>query len=101
MTQQAITFIQQQALMLMQSMLGVISPNFRMVSIANRDDIILVQVVLERESIEDRSELEDCMSEFEALQSSLVDYDFDVVISDAELEWPTSSSIVIYRRREA
>jgi hypothetical protein len=92
--------LQQQALTIMQAMLGVISPNFRMVSISMRGDVVRVQVVLECNSKEDRLELEDCQSEFEALQAHQIDYEFDVIVTDSELTWPNESSIVIYRRRE-
>ncbi len=64
MTQMITTFLKQQALMLMQAMLGVISPNFRMVSITMLGDTIQVQVVLECESEEDREEIDDCQGEF-------------------------------------
>lgn len=92
--------LQQQALMLMQAMLGVISPNFRMVSISLIDQKIEVTVVLEHESDEDREELEDCESEFEALQSVQIDYEFKVVVSEDNIEWPGDTAIVIYRRKE-
>ena len=100
MTQVITTFLQQQALMLMQAMLGVISPNFRMISITMLAGTIQIKVVLECESEEDREELEDCQSEFEALQSEQINYDFEVVVYDGDIEWPSEPAIVIYRRRE-
>ncbi len=101
MTQVITTFLQQQALMLMQAMLGVISPNIRMISITMLADTIQIKVVLECESEEDRQELEDCQSEFEALQSEQVNYEFEVVVSNADIKWPSGPAIVIYRRRES
>lgn len=100
MTQTIFPFLQRQALMLTQAMLGVISPNFRMVRIEVVKEVVKVHVILECDSEDDQEELEDCKSEFEALQSGPINYDFEVTVCDGDIEWPGYDLIVIYRRRE-
>jgi len=94
------TFLQQQALMLMQALLGVISPNFRIVSISDIEKSIIIRIVLEKDSIDDREEINDLTAEFEALQSHHVDFEINVEISEKELHWPDESTIVVFRRKE-
>ena len=45
--------------MLVQSLLGAVSPNFRMVSLLETETGLTVEVVLEQESDVDREEIED------------------------------------------
>jgi hypothetical protein len=94
------TFLQQQALILMQSLLGVISPNFRMVYIAEFEKRIMIKIILETESSIDREEIDDLVAEFEALQSCQIDFEIDVEVTSAELLWPNGLNIVVFRRRE-
>lgn len=92
--------LQQQALILMQALLGVISPNFRMIWVTV-DNSITVHIVLERENSEDQEEIEDLKAEFEALQSENIDYSFKTYISNEDIDWPSlTSTIVLYKRRE-
>jgi hypothetical protein len=98
---QEFTLLQQQALMLMQAMLGVISPNFRRVAVTLRNELIWVEVILEHESQQDTNELKECEDEFDALQIGVHAFKFEVIISDRKLAWPDPrSTFVIYRRRE-
>ena len=53
--------------MLMQAMWGVISPNFRRIAWTLLDHAWTVQFGLERDDAEDREEIEDAMSDFDAL----------------------------------
>jgi hypothetical protein len=94
------TFLQKQALMLMQALLGLISPNFRMVSISEIEKRILIRIILENESTDDREEINDLTAEFEALQSCHVNFEINVEITRKELSWPDESTIVVFRRRE-
>lgn len=87
------------ALRAMQALLGVISPNFRMVFVSMRKHVV-ISIVLQKEAEEDREEIEDVKSEFEALLPKAMDYEVAVVIDDQDLTWPDETSIVIYRRRE-
>ncbi|MBU2709337.1 hypothetical protein KCM76_25300 [Zooshikella marina] len=93
-------FLQKQSLILMQSLLGVISNNFRMVSIETSNSNVTVQIVLEFENIDDLEEIEDLKSEFEALQETAINYEFVVKATSEDLPWPNEKSIVVFRRRE-
>ena len=93
-------FIQKQALILVQALLGVISSNFRMISIIENNGKIIVTIIIEIENNEDLEEINDLQSEFEALQEAPVDYEFVIQINDKELDWPDDNTIVIFRRRE-
>ena len=92
--------LQIQALCLVQALLGVISPNFRMVSISAVDGGFKIRFLLAKECDEDREEIEDAESEFEALQSRRIEYEFEVVVSEDPIDLPDGMSMVVYRRRE-
>lgn len=101
MLNQVMSKLQQQALILMQALLGVISPNFRMIWITV-DSSIVIHIVLEQYSDEDEEEIEDLKGEFEALQSENTDYEFKTYVLDEDIAWPDlSSTIVLYKRRES
>ena len=93
-------FLQKQALILMQALLGVISPNFRMVSIYESNKKIIINIVLEEYLVDDMEEIDDFISEFEALQPFQTDFDIRVEASSAAINWPDGSTIVVYRRKE-
>lgn len=85
---------------LVQAMLGAISPNFRMISISHDGSMWCICFFLERESEEDRIEIEDIACEFESLQESLIEYRVSIVVGDSEIPWPKLPERVIYKRRE-
>jgi hypothetical protein len=87
-------------LALMQALLGAVSPNFRMVTLANDGGVWKLQFVLQSESGADREEIEDVASEFEALQGSVVRYEVDITITADPIAWPPPPTRVVYRRRE-
>ncbi|MEZ4525724.1 MAG: hypothetical protein R2941_07385 [Desulfobacterales bacterium] len=89
------SFLQQQALILMQACFGVISPN-RMVSISALESKILITIILENESAGDMEEIDDLSSEFEALQSCHIDFEISVEILRENLNWPDESTIVVF-----
>ena len=61
-----------------------------------------IQVILECESEKDREELWDCQTDFEALQSGSIDYDFDVIVDSGSINvLPTPGEMYIYCRRES
>lgn len=97
---QVMTELQQYALCVVQSLLGVVSPNFRLVSVAVEARGISIRIVLEQEDDDDMEEIEDFRTEFEALLSGPIDYDVLVEVTDQPLAWPDENSIVVFRRRE-
>lgn len=95
-----ISELQKQGLRVMQALWGVVSPNFRMVSVSIQKAVV-VDIVLEKDVVEDREEIEDMKSEFEALQPRATDFEIRVTIqNEEELLWPSEPSMVVYRRRE-
>ncbi|MCG2583852.1 hypothetical protein [Massilia sp. TS11] len=89
-----------QTLRLAQALLGAVSPNFRMVAIANQDQTWRLIFVLAVDSAEDREEIDDVASEFEALQESSICYRVEILVTDEPITWPAPSIRVVYRRRE-
>ena len=95
------TILQKQALILMQALLGVISSNFRIVWVALENEIVIINIVLEKDLESDVEEIEDFKGEFEALQISNINYEVRVIVSSLDIDWPDpSTSIVVYKRRE-
>ena len=88
------------ALDLVQAMLGAISPNFRKVQISCIGDEILIMFYLESEILEDLEEIEDIISEFEALQSYPVKVAKRVEIGSQPIVWDNLNQWPVYLRRE-
>lgn len=90
------------AVMLMQSLWGSISPNFRMVAFSLFDQGLNLLFVLEVDDPLDREEIEDICAEFDALQDSgSAKFEVEVVVDSRSLAWPDDSWIVVFRRRES
>lgn len=96
------TELQRNALCLVQALLGAVSSNFRLVSISQRANGIVVQIVLATHSDEDIEEIDDLITEYEALQSCPEPFEFEWTVSEEPitLEPPNASTIVVVRRRE-
>jgi len=90
-----------QVLMLVQSLLGAVSPNFRMVTLGHDGKQWRLRFFLEEDSPEDREEIEDAVSEFEALQQGGIHYDIEVLVTSEPIPWPSMPERVIFRRRES
>jgi len=86
----------------MQSLLGVVSSNFRLVSISHADGVIRIKIILARHHEEDIEEIDELKTEFEALLPGSTDYEVEVVVSEEpiSLKRPTASTIIVYMRRE-
>jgi hypothetical protein len=90
-----------QAVLVMQAMLGMPSPNFRRVTLGHDGTQWLIGFVLEREDAEDREEIEDFETEWDALQSGPEPREVRTVVDSGPLPltaWPTRA---LYQRREA
>jgi hypothetical protein len=70
-----------QVLNLVQAMLGSISENFIAVFLKCFDTGVKIYFFLKIDSSKDRDEIDDIIFEFEALQSSMVDVDFEIIIN--------------------
>ena len=71
----------QHTVALVQASLGVISTNFRMVSLALDNDVRKLQFVLETEAVDDLYEIENIATEFEVQTDFRVRYSVEVEIA--------------------
>lgn len=91
--------------MLVQALLGAISPNFRRVALAFSEPTLELLFILEKESPTDREEIEDVVGEFDSLLLGLntryIKYSVSVAVS-AEYFPTLDNSVwrVVYFRRE-
>ncbi len=74
-----------QVLRLTQAMVGAITANFRRVSMEVSPLGVLVRFLLEKESAEDREEIEDILFEFEALQEQAIELDVEIQVDSRPL----------------
>jgi len=89
-----------QSLAVMQAMLGMPSPNFRRVSLGHDGAQWLIGFALEREDADNREEIEDFETEWDALQSGPEPREVRTVLASGSLpspEWPTR---ILYQHRE-
>lgn len=86
----------------MQALLGVVSSNFRLVEITCLDQRIVVKVVLAAQCDEDLEEIDDLVSEFEALLDRNREVVVEVVFSEGPIVLgpPSPSRLTVFRRRE-
>lgn len=90
-----------QSLTAVQAMLGLPSPNLRRVTLDHNGQLWLISFVLAHEDAEDREEIEDFGTEWDALQSSFEQLEIRILITSEPLPWPAPPARVIYQRREA
>ena len=92
---------QRDALCVMQALLGVISSNFRMVSLSRKINTLTIQFVLEQKNEEDFAEIEDFKFELSVLLDQDDTIEIQVIISDQPIIMapPSESDITVFRRR--
>ena len=86
---------------LVQALWGSVSANFRMVTLTHDSAEWVVRIVLEKEDEDDREEIDEIVSSFDALQSTNVPRRIEVVIDAMPLAWPLPPERVVFCRREA
>ena len=96
------TELQTDALCVTQALLGVISQNFRMVSVTREEQRVVVRILLACENGEDIEEIDDLKTELEACFPGSVEIDVKVAVSEEPLilDPPSESTIVVFKRRE-
>lgn len=87
-------------LALVHALLGLVSPNFRMVALKNDGEVWRLQFVLETDSEMDREAIDDVATEFESLLSHGIRYEIEITITAGEISWPSAPTRVVFRRRE-
>ncbi|MYM27948.1 hypothetical protein GTP58_06400 [Duganella sp. CY15W] len=90
-----------QTLRIVQSLLGAVSENFRLVGLSNDGNAWILIFILSEESEEDREEIADVCCQFEALQEGPIAYSVDIVVSQDPIPWPNEPVRVVFRRRES
>jgi len=89
-----------QHIALSQALLGVISPNFRMACLDREGDEWIIHFTLEREDTTDREEIDDAVTQFEALQDHAITCRAEVSVNANALDWPPPPARVVFRRRD-
>lgn len=89
-----------QQVALSQSLLGAISENFRLVWLRHEEGRWELGFILERDMLRDREEIEEVVTQFEALQDRGIDCSVKIVVKDGQLDWPEPPTRVVFRRRE-
>ncbi|WP_248796824.1 hypothetical protein [Pseudomonas sp. MWU13-2105] len=89
-----------QVLMLVQAMIGAITPNFRMVVLSLDGDEWVLTFYLETNAEDDIEEVDDIVCQYTAYQDSRLKSRYEVVVSDKKLPHLLSSERVVFRRKE-
>ena len=94
-----------QVCFLVQAMCGAVTPNWRSVSMTFDGDDVHLNFVLEKESSEDREEIQDVADEFAIFQEDAGSYRLGVIgvsVTAEELRWQNLSNCrLVYRRKES
>lgn len=89
-----------QVLMLVQAMLGAVTPNFRMVVLSCEDDIWVIRFYLEENIEDDIDEVEDIICQYTAYQNSDLKCKSEVLVCNENLPSLSETERVVYRRKE-
>ncbi|MBC3776681.1 hypothetical protein [Pseudomonas sp. SWRI99] len=89
-----------QVLMLVQSMLGAITPNFRMVVLSRDDDAWVIMFYLQDDLEKDVEEVNDIICRYSAYQDSNLQLKWEIVFGCGELPVVPEADRVVYRRKE-
>lgn len=87
-------------LQFVQSLLGSISSNFRMIFIEFKNGEPNLNFILEDRIESDLEEIEEIAGEFEALFEKSKNYHVTVVINPHEIRWPLPPARVVFCRKE-
>lgn len=89
-----------QVLMLVQAMLGAVTPNFRMVVLSCEDDVWLIRFYLEENIDDDIGEVEDIICQYTAYQGSDLKCRSEIFVGNEDLPSLSEAERVVYRRKE-
>lgn len=94
--------LQIQALCLVNALLGVVSKNFRLITLIREPEILVIRVVLEEHDDEDMEEINDLHVEVEAAWGGNLNMRTDVLITNKViyLDVPCEKKIHVFKRRE-
>lgn len=90
-----------QVLMLVQSLIGAISPNFRMIAISHENDRWVLRFYLKKNIDTDVEEIEDIVCQYTAFQGGTVPCRTEIVVGEQELpKVSPDEGRVVFRMRE-
>ncbi|MNT87082.1 hypothetical protein D3C72_2274490 [compost metagenome] len=89
-----------QVLMLVQSMVGAISPNFRMITLLREDEEWVIRFYLETNDEDDIEEIEEIMCQYGAYQTEALKCRSETVVGVGKLPSVSGVGRVVFRRRE-
>lgn len=89
-----------QVLMLVQAMLGAVTPNFRMVVLSREGDVWVIRFYLERSLEDDADEIEDIICQYTAYQDSDLKCKSEIWVGNEDLPRISEADRVVYRRKE-
>ena len=89
-----------QVLMLVQTLVGAISPNFRMVALCRGEDQWIVKFYLEEKLKEDIDEIEDIFCQYTAYQDENLKCESEIIVGTQKLPNLSEAGRVVYRRKE-
>lgn len=90
-----------QVLNLVQAMIGAVSPNLRRVTLeVPRPGAVHLRFVLERDDSDDREEIEDIGFEFEALQTTGIELEMDIIVDGRSIGELRVPGRVVFGRKE-
>lgn len=89
-----------QVLMLVQAMLGAVTPNFRMVVLSREGEEWVISFYFEKDVADDIEEVEDIICQYTAYQDSSLKCRREVIIGREKLPSLSQADRVVYRRKE-
>lgn len=89
-----------QTLMLVQALVGAISPNFRLVTLCYEIDEWVLNFYLERNDDKDIEEIDDVFFQFTAYQNGPLPCRYEVIIGKEKLPGFSDVGRVVFRMRE-
>ncbi|NMX73024.1 hypothetical protein HBO23_16355 [Pseudomonas sp. WS 5532] len=89
-----------QVLMLVQAMLGAVTPNFRMVVLSCEVDVWVIRFYLEKNIEDDIAEIEDIICQYAAYQDSSLQCKSEILVGNENLPSFSEGNRAVYRRKE-
>ncbi len=85
-----------------QALLGCITQNFRRVAISYEKPLTRLQFILEKENEEDQEEIDDAITDFEAMFGrDIEELEFETIVTNESMEiLPYPPWLVVYQRKE-
>ncbi|WP_425106895.1 hypothetical protein [Ancylobacter sp.] len=79
-----------------QATLGL-NDNFRMVAFTRESGVWIFKFYLDHEDEDDREEVEDIMTQIEAIEGSDFKAEFEIIVGNEPIAWPEHPARVVFR----